>query len=65
MVGYLLFPVNESGVDFAETHPAVRARLDHLRAVPGWLDRMTCCRENGCSGLRDLSLTLVQWAQSS
>ena len=37
MVGYLLFPSDESGVDFAKTHPAIRKWLDRVTALPGWI----------------------------
>src|SRR5258708_3962070 len=32
MVGYMLFPSDESGVDFAKTHPAIQAWLDRVTA---------------------------------
>ncbi len=37
MVGYLLFPTDESGVDFAKTHPAIQAWLERVKALPGWV----------------------------
>jgi glutathione S-transferase len=37
MIGYLLFPVDESGVDFTKSHPAIQAWLDRVRALPGWV----------------------------
>jgi glutathione S-transferase len=36
MVGYLLFPGDESGYDFAASHPAVHAWLGRITALPGW-----------------------------
>ncbi len=36
MVGYLFFPKEETGYDLATTHPAVRAWLDRIAALPGW-----------------------------
>jgi glutathione S-transferase len=36
MVGYLFFPKEETGYDLATTHPAVRAWLDQIAALPGW-----------------------------
>jgi glutathione S-transferase len=36
MIGYLFFPTEESGYDFAESHPAVRAWLDRVASLPGW-----------------------------
>jgi glutathione S-transferase len=36
MVGYLLFPTHESGYDLAATHPALRAWLGRVAALPGW-----------------------------
>jgi glutathione S-transferase len=36
MIGYLLFPKEEAGYDFAATHPAVHAWLGRVAALPGW-----------------------------
>jgi len=36
MIGYLLFPKEESGYDFARTHPAVSKWLARVAALPGW-----------------------------
>lgn len=36
MVGYLLFPKEESGYDLAATHPAVSAWLGRVAALSGW-----------------------------
>lgn len=36
MIGYLLFPKEEAGFDFASTHPAINAWLDRVRALDGW-----------------------------
>lgn len=36
MMAYLHFPVDETGYDFAVTHPAIRAWLDRIAAIPGW-----------------------------
>jgi glutathione S-transferase len=36
MVGYLCFPAEETGYDFAKSHPAIRAWLDRVAALPGW-----------------------------
>ena len=36
MIGYLMFPEEEAGFDFAKTHPATRAWLDRIAALPGW-----------------------------
>ena len=36
MTGYLCFPANESGYDFAVSHPAVSAWLARVAALPGW-----------------------------
>ena len=37
MIGYLFFPVDESGYDLAASHPAVRRWLDRVAALPGWV----------------------------
>jgi glutathione S-transferase len=36
MIGYLLFPKEEAGFDFARTHPAIKAWLDRIATVPRW-----------------------------
>ena len=36
MCGYLSYPPDESGIDTAATHPAIRAWLDRIAALPGW-----------------------------
>jgi glutathione S-transferase len=37
MIGYLYFPKDESGYDLAASHPAIRAWLDRVAALPGWV----------------------------
>lgn len=36
MCAYLSYPVDETGIDLAATHPGIHAWLERLRAVPGW-----------------------------
>jgi glutathione S-transferase len=36
MAGYLFFPQEETGYDFAVSHPAVKDWLDRIAAIPGW-----------------------------
>jgi glutathione S-transferase len=36
MMAYLHYPSDETGYDFAKSHPAVRGWLDHMAALPGW-----------------------------
>lgn len=36
MMAYLHFPADETGYDFAATHPAISAWLDRIAALPGW-----------------------------
>jgi glutathione S-transferase len=36
MAGYLFFPKEETGYDFAASHPAVNAWLERIAAIPGW-----------------------------
>jgi glutathione S-transferase len=36
MMAYLHFPSDETGYDFAATHPAIRAWLDRIADIPGW-----------------------------
>ena len=36
MMAYLHYPADETGYDFAASHPAVHAWLDRIAALPGW-----------------------------
>ncbi len=36
MIGYLCFPPEESGYDWAETHPSIKAWIDRIAGLPGW-----------------------------
>lgn len=36
MMAYLHFPADETGYDFAVSHPAIRAWLDRIAEIPGW-----------------------------
>jgi len=36
--GYLFYPVDESGIDVASSHPHIHAWVQRLRRVPGWGD---------------------------
>ena len=37
MIGYLMFPKQEAGFDFAKMHPAIRFTFfDRMAALPGW-----------------------------
>ncbi|HTP74502.1 MAG TPA: glutathione S-transferase family protein [Burkholderiaceae bacterium] len=36
--GYLFYPVDESGIDVAVSHPHIDAWVQRLRRVPGWGD---------------------------
>lgn len=36
LCAYLSFPSHESGYDLAVSHPAIRAWLDRIAALPGW-----------------------------
>lgn len=36
MVGYLYFPKEESGYDFAASHPTIHVWLERIAALPGW-----------------------------
>lgn len=36
MIAYLHYPGDETGYDFAASHPAIRAWLDRVAALPGW-----------------------------
>jgi glutathione S-transferase len=36
MIGYLQYPKQETGYDFAVSHPAIYAWLQRVGALPGW-----------------------------
>ncbi len=36
MAGYVFYPPEEHGYDFATTHPNMRRWMDRLQALPGW-----------------------------
>ena len=36
MMAYLHYPADETGYDFAESHPAISAWLGRMAALPGW-----------------------------
>jgi glutathione S-transferase len=38
VIGYVYFPVEEHGYDWAKTHPNIHAWSQRLRGLPGWKD---------------------------
>jgi glutathione S-transferase len=38
LAGYLFYPVEEHGYDWASTHPNIYAWRERVRALPGWAD---------------------------
>jgi len=36
MIGYLIFPSEETGYNFTQSHPAIQAWLGGVTALPGW-----------------------------
>jgi glutathione S-transferase len=36
LAGYMFYPVEEHGYDWAKTHPNIHAWTERLRALPGW-----------------------------
>jgi len=36
LAGYMFFPVEETGYDWAKSHPNIYAWTERLRALPGW-----------------------------
>jgi glutathione S-transferase len=57
MMAYLSFPSDETGYDFAVSHPAIHAWLTRLARLRAGARRMTCCPASGwcttpddCSG---------------
>jgi len=42
MVGYLFFPVEETGYDVRAQHPAIARWLDRIQALPGWRAPYDC-----------------------
>ena len=37
LAGYMFFPREEHGYDFAASHPAIQAWRERLQALPGWI----------------------------
>jgi len=42
MVGYLFFPVEETGYDVRAQHPAIGRWLDRIQSLPGWRAPYDC-----------------------
>ncbi len=38
LAGYLFYPKEETGYDFAQSHPNIHRWTERLRALPGWKD---------------------------
>jgi glutathione S-transferase len=38
LAGYMFFPVEEHGYDWAKSHPNIHAWTQRLKALPGWKD---------------------------
>jgi glutathione S-transferase len=38
VAGYVFYPLEEHGYDWAKTHPNIHAWTERMRAVPGWKD---------------------------
>lgn len=38
VAGYVYYPVEEHGYDWAKTHPGIHAWTERMRALPGWKD---------------------------
>ena len=38
LAGYVFYPVEEHGYDWAKSHPNIHAWTERLRALPGWKD---------------------------
>jgi glutathione S-transferase len=38
IAGYVYYPTEEHGYDWAKTHPNIAAWMERLRALPGWKD---------------------------
>jgi glutathione S-transferase len=38
LAGYMFFPEEEHGYDFAASHPGIHAWTERLKALPGWQD---------------------------
>ena len=36
LAGYVFYPVEEHGYDWAKSHPNIHAWIERLRALPGW-----------------------------
>ena len=44
MIAYLHYPSDETGYDFARSHPAISAWLSRIAALPAQNQPMSCCR---------------------
>ena len=53
--GYLFYPVDESGIDVAKSHPHIGAWVQRLRRIDGWGDPTRCCPASASPTL-DLSV---------
>jgi glutathione S-transferase len=38
LAGYMFYPSDEHGYDWAKTHPGIHAWTERIRALPGWKD---------------------------
>jgi glutathione S-transferase len=36
VAGYVYYPIEEHGYDWAKTHPGIHAWTERMRALPGW-----------------------------
>ncbi|MEC4718000.1 hypothetical protein RY831_02450 [Noviherbaspirillum sp. CPCC 100848] len=61
MCGYLFYPNEESGYDFAERYPHIGAWVERMRAIPGWVSPYDIlpgkAREESIAGLWMTSAT--------
>jgi len=38
LAGYMFYPIEEHGYDWAKSHPGIHAWTERMRALPGWKD---------------------------
>ena len=36
LVGYMFYPIEETGYDLEQSHPAIHAWVQRMKALPGW-----------------------------
>ncbi len=64
MMAYLHYPSDETGYDFAASHPAISAWLGRMAALPGWKSRLRSAAGQAADALRELTAQRLNHAQT-